>query len=257
MNALLRSLASSTARLLHVREIAQRAYFRSCDHRVQAGPFRGMNYVTIAHCSAIAPKLSGSYERELHPCLAQLVAAQPDLFVDVGAAEGYYAVGAAFAKWSPRVVAYECDPAARATLRDLMALNHVSTGRVDLREACTPASLETVLASAVRPAAIIDAEGSEALLIDPLRVPSLHRTLLLVEYHDFILPGLSQVLVERMQPTHHFEIIHPAARQPEELVVAGPLLRRMPRLCQSLLSELRPTSAHGWLWFRPKSFDLR
>jgi hypothetical protein len=240
-------------RLFHLRAIAHRAYLRSCGPRVQAGPFLGMNYVTVAHCSAIAPKLAGSYERELRNCLAQLVAVQPDLFVDVGAAEGYYAVGAAFADWSPRIVAFEYDPDARATLRALMALNDVPAARVDLRAACTPALLEATLASAVRPAALIDAEGSEALLVDPLRVPSLHRAHLLVEYHDFILPGLSQALVARLQATHHIETIHPAARQPNELLGAGPLLRRLPRLCLALLSEHRPTSAHGWLWFRPKS----
>jgi len=249
--SLLSSLASTASRIFPVRATATRRYFDSCHHKVQAGPFRGMNYVEIAHCSALAPKIAGCYERELHPCLEKLASARPDVFVDVGAAEGYYAVGAAFAGWSPRIVAFESEPSARTSLRELMVRNQVPPERIDLREACTPETLAAVLVQAARPAVIIDAEGFEALLLDPLRVPGLERAILLVEYHDFVLPGLSDLLVHRMEPTHRVVIIKPDSRHPSELAGADGLLRRSPRLCRALLSEFRP-QGNGWLWFEPK-----
>ena len=241
------------ARAIGVRELVGRRYLRSSRHVVQAGPFRNMRYVEAAHYSALLPKIAGAYESELHPYLKRIAEAQPDVLIDVGAAEGYYAVGAAVAGWSRRIVAFESDAGARELLHAMIRRNNPGADRVEVRGRCAPEDLATVLAEARRPTVIIDAEGFEALLIDPLRVPALARATLLIEYHDFILPGLSQILKERLQPTHTMEHIALAPRDPRQLTGAGPLLRRFPRLCRALLCEFRPQSQHGWLWFEPRA----
>src|SRR5579859_5362525 len=60
--------------------------------RVRSGPFAGMRYVDASIGSAYLPKLLGIYERELHPVIEEACASRPGLIVDLGAAEGYYAV---------------------------------------------------------------------------------------------------------------------------------------------------------------------
>src|SRR6478672_6897407 len=63
---------------------------------VQHGPFKGMKYPGVNSVgSALIPKLLGSYERELHPLIDSICAGQYDQVVDIGCAEGYYAVGLA------------------------------------------------------------------------------------------------------------------------------------------------------------------
>ena len=57
------------------------------------GPFQDMAYVGAATEGALLPRLIGSYEQELHPAIAAFVAEAPDCVIDVGCAEGYYAVG--------------------------------------------------------------------------------------------------------------------------------------------------------------------
>ena len=59
------------------------------------GPFRGMKYLSRAYCSAVLPKLLGTYECELIPAIDRLARSDADRIVDIGAAEGYYAVGLA------------------------------------------------------------------------------------------------------------------------------------------------------------------
>ncbi len=60
-----------------------------------SGPFAGMAYVARAVGSAVVPKLVGSYEQELHGVLADIAQTPYMVVVDVGCAEGYYAVGLA------------------------------------------------------------------------------------------------------------------------------------------------------------------
>ncbi|MCS7063959.1 MAG: hypothetical protein NZM04_07975, partial [Methylacidiphilales bacterium] len=63
-------------------------------NRVRHGPFAGMVYENDTFCcSAIAPKLLGSYEREIQPWIESLLLDRWEGVVDVGCAEGYYAVG--------------------------------------------------------------------------------------------------------------------------------------------------------------------
>lgn len=229
-------------------------YLRRSGYAVQAGPFAGMRYINRAHCSALAPKIAGTYEQELLPFLPRLFDQSPDVFVDVGAAEGYYAVGAAFAHWCERIVAFEADPAALESCRELMALNQVSPEILELHGACTPAALQQLLAAFTRPALMVDAEGYEAFLLDPLRVPALNRCRIIVEYHDFALPGLSDEICRRMEPTHEITTIPLAPRHAVDLHTNDPLLKLLPAgIRRRILSEQRPFSLHGWLWMQPRT----
>jgi len=68
---------------------------RTTNRTVASGPFRGMRYVARAYHSAYHAKLLGTYEMELHGIVEELCRETPGIIVDVGAAEGYYAVGLA------------------------------------------------------------------------------------------------------------------------------------------------------------------
>ena len=240
-------------RVLQPLEIATARYIRSTGYIIQGGPFRGLRYIRRAFCSALAPKLAGTYERELSSSIAEMLACNPDLFVDIGAAEGYYAVGAAFSNWSPRIVAYESNADARAALRELGSLNNVPSDRIELRGLCTPGDLDQLLASANRPAIIMDVEGFEALLLDPLRLPQLVRTHILVEHHDFLLHGLCAEICCRMEATHSCTTIEQQERSADELVCNDTVVRLMPAAVRRrVLRENRPFWNHGWLWFTPR-----
>jgi hypothetical protein len=62
------------------------------------GPFAGLMYprdLLLAQADAPIAKLLGTYEQELHPVFEEVIAKQPRTIIDIGAAEGYYAVGLA------------------------------------------------------------------------------------------------------------------------------------------------------------------
>ena len=76
---------------------------------VKSGPFRGLTYPgeSATSVDALIPKLLGVYESQLHPCFSR----GWTHFIDIGASDGYYAVGMAMR--GARVTAIDIDPWAR------------------------------------------------------------------------------------------------------------------------------------------------
>src|SRR5258708_7517445 len=94
--------------------------------RIRSGPFTGMRYGLMAVGSAYIPKLLGIYERELAPLIELVCSQMPECIIDIGAAEGYYAVGLAMRNTSARGIAFEAEEQRRASLLRTAELNEVS-----------------------------------------------------------------------------------------------------------------------------------
>lgn len=75
--------------------------------RVFWGPFTGMIYVGSSVGSEYCPKLLGTYESELHLIIEELCQKLFNTIINVGAAEGYYAIGMAICNPQSRVIAFE------------------------------------------------------------------------------------------------------------------------------------------------------
>lgn len=221
---------------------------------VLRGPFGGMRYPLglVARGLFGGPHLTGTYECELYPALERIVAAEPEVLVNVGSAQGYYAVGLARAVWEMSVIAYEADPALRAASRRVARLNRVEP-RLDTRGLCTPdelADLEPRLAGR-SVCVMMDCEGGEAELIDPVAVPWLTRAALLVELHGDG-EGTGPLLERRLAETHEQQVIRGelrwASRFPELWWVRG--LRQIDR--ELVVAEHRQ-GVQEWLWAVPKA----
>jgi hypothetical protein len=218
--------------------------------RVRSGPFAGVHYVDDSVGSAYIPKLLGIYESELASQVETICHRQPELIVDIGAAEGYYAVGLAVRNPQARVVAFEMEPKGQAALRQMSRLNGV-TGRVEVRGKCEPADLAATLRDTPHPVVICDVEGYEEKLLDPQTVPALTRAVILVELHDFILPGITEELKKRFGATHRIEHIwqQPRSRSQFPWRTLGTALLPKSYLDWSV-SEWRPVQM-AWLWMEP------
>ena len=72
---------------------------------IAAGPFAKMKYSFESHGSSIVPKLVGSYEAPLESWIEEAIKNGYNRIIDIGCAEGYYAVGLAFREASPIIYA--------------------------------------------------------------------------------------------------------------------------------------------------------
>ncbi len=179
---------------------------------VRHGPFEGMRFPEKAdgRASFLAAKLLGAYERELHPTLLDVIATRPTCVVDVGSAEGYYAVGLAM-RLDPdiEIHAFETDAGSRRLCREMTKLNGVA-GRLRLLGTCSPEALSAVLCD--QAFVLCDCEGYEAELLDPARVQMLATCTILAELHPHARAGVVTTMRKRFAPTHHVTVLHPEPR---------------------------------------------
>ncbi len=216
--------------------------------RVLSGPFKGMTYVPNTVNSALGPKLLGSYEMELHAVVESIIAGRFECLINIGAAEGYYAVGLLTRCSSSRVVAFESSVRGRRLLSQLASANRVG-GRLEIRGRCGLAELVDVLRDGQNTAVVCDIEGAEQEVLDPTCVPQLRHATVLVELHEFKRPGVSTLIKQRFSASHHVRIIGTTGRQIHEL----PTIRLPERVVLDLAAEHRPARME-WLWLTPSVY---
>jgi len=130
---------------------------------VAGGPFRGMRYPSEqSYGSALLPKLLGSYESELHPALEGMLANEYTAIVDIGCAEGYYAVGLGLRIARADIYAFDISLQARSLCTDMARLNGLDS-RVRVGGFCDQAALKAIPLGS-RALIISDCEGYEGAL---------------------------------------------------------------------------------------------
>ncbi len=211
------------------------------------GPFRGMIYPADSLLARNGtPKLLGSYESELHPSIAAIIARadQYERLIDIGCAEGYYAVGLAFATQA-RVDAFDTEPRELAFCRDMAQLNGVSD-RIDFRGWCDADYLASLRDK--RCFIISDCEGYEAQLFDERGVSGVNRSDLIIELHNVGGLDMPALMQTRFAATHDLHLIAPQPRdatQYDELEFLGDEAAKS-------ISEFRSNS-QSWAYLTPKS----
>jgi hypothetical protein len=174
--------------------------------RVLHGPFTGLRYWRGG--DAPVAKLLGTYESEISPWFTDVLADPPPLFVDIGAADGYYAVGVKVASPETEVVAFEISATARGELAELARLNGVG---IDIRRRASARAIRTLPLSGAL--LLCDIEGAEADVLPPL-APALMRTTLIVELHEHSRPAVTDLLTRCFRTTHTIERVHTRGREP-------------------------------------------
>jgi Ribosomal protein L11 methyltransferase (PrmA) len=176
--------------------------------KVASGPFAGMQLDYEALPVHAAPKFLGTYEMELHGCIERAIELAPRYILNIGCAEGFYAVGLAMRLPNSQVFAGDADPKAlRATLRNA-ELNNVR-GRVRGVGIVKSGEFDSYL-MADRSLLIMDCEGAEFTLLDPANDPILLRTHILVEVHPQF--GSELDIVARFAQTHRVQTIKQVSR---------------------------------------------
>lgn len=224
-------------------QVLETALVERSGERVLSGPFAGMAYPVRSSEGSRNARLIGAYEASLVPVIEEIVAGGYDRVVDVGCAEGYYAVGLALRMPGVRVIARDTDPKAQALCRRMAEANGVA-GRVEIGGVVTAAELGALVSG--RTVILCDTEGAEEVLLDPVAGPGILGADVLVEVHEGMKAGRIDLLTRRFAPSHE-------VRRFDRTLEAGGLpgwtegLGDLDRLL--LLWEWR-ASPTPWLWMR-------
>jgi hypothetical protein len=249
------ALGNSVAELRRTR--ADLEFYRQAAARispssvVRHGPFAGMRYLpSVTSPQNLALKLIGGYEYELESVVEEICRTDYSEIVDVGCAEGYYAVGLAMRLPAANIYAYDTDPEAREACSALAVLNQVKE-RVKIESWC---GAEKLVSLSVRKRGLIisDCEGFELELFPEQAVPRLARFDILIECHDFIRLGIMPELRRRFAATHSVESIKSIDDISKAYEYGYPELEGYTlEERRKLLAERRPAIME-WLFLRSK-----
>lgn len=202
--------------LSYQREVTQRVdtvdpdwgYFESILKApvVRYGPFTGLKYPSFTSFgSSIYPKIIGSYELEITDVITSIINGGYTEILDIGCAEGYYAVGFAMKSPGSKVYAYDTDEQARGFCSQMAGLNNV-TDRIVIDAFC---SAETLADFKFRSKGLIfcDCEGYEKQLFNKQNLANLRNCDLLIETHDFIDITISEYIENLFRDTHNIQVI--------------------------------------------------
>lgn len=223
--------------------------FQATGGRVQTGSFRDQVLIPryMWGDGDTAAKLLGVYEDELHEFIEQAICGMPDTVINIGCAEGYYAVGMAKRLADVPVTAVDVDSRAAAIVRDTARANTIVNIETEthyvnadwIQAKCEPFN---------RPLLILDCEGAEIDLLDPAIATVLTRCTMLIECHDCVIPGITAELISRFETTHDIQQVTQRAKDPYQFEFLACLSD-----CDkwTLVHEGRPSTMH-WLYLSPK-----
>jgi len=244
LNTLINTVRSVAPKRLKRHQLARFAVHRFTRGCIVGGPFSGMRYVDTSIGSRFYPKLLGTYELELQETIETLCGQRFDAILDIGAAEGYYAVGMAMRCPQALVIAAESEQDGRDLVLQLAQLNQVQE-RVSILGHCDQAVFKRLVDENTHQTCLIvmDIEGGEIDLLDPSSVPQLNTCTILVEVHDGQNTGpIGDELIRRFGETHEITRTWYSQRTIENL----PL--RLPFMDLHLLSLLDEGRKYGLCW---------
>lgn len=179
--------------------------YKECNGTVKYGPFTGMK-ILPEYCwgdGDTGSKLLGLYEVELFEPIEECIAANPDLIINYGCAEGFYGLGMAMHLPNSKVVLFDIEQSALDVSRKNAIANNLTN--VEFSRECNHAYLESILSKASNPIILMDCEGAEDIVLDLKKIPSLAKTTVVVELHDCLLAGITERLINKFEKSHNLE----------------------------------------------------
>ena len=222
---------------------------------IQGGLFKGMRWGMAATCGSLTPKLMGTYEQELQSKMGQFPVF--DLVIDVGAAEGWYAVGLLHRRMAQKVVAFEMSADGRENLLANVRRNNLPPDSIEIRGECTADGLQTMLRSLptdsnFRLLIICDCEGFEGKLLDDDTLKFCANAYFTIETHNFYVPEVHERLAKSLAASHTVTDLRPVRRRQKNLPTTVPWLFRLPPVSRLLMAERRCPNI-AWLVAVPKA----
>ncbi|MES2430912.1 MAG: class I SAM-dependent methyltransferase [Bacteroidota bacterium] len=176
------------------------------EHKVLNGALEGLKYPSLDITEAtLVPKIVGSYEYQLQPWLKQIIAKNYSDILDVGSAEGYYAVGLAKQMPATTVHCYDINKSDIEFSKQMASVNGVTNLTWN-----TFCDADTLINFPYRGKTLVicDCEGYELELFTKTVIDKCKRVDFLIELHDVVNPVISGQLLSLFQRTHNFSIVN-------------------------------------------------
>ena len=178
--------------------------------KVFGGIFAAMKLPAIDAVLKRPNIIVGSYESDIQNALLEAILWEPDSIINIGSAEGYFAVGLAMLSHDTiPVYAFEMEERHWYDCAEMAKINQIHS--IVQKGECSIRSLnETPIQ---KPFVFIDCEGGEMELLNPVKASVLKNAFIICELHDFVIPKITGELISRFKNSHSIQIIYESAKQ--------------------------------------------
>ena len=223
-----------------------------CKSIVSAGPFQGLKLPFVQGWGTAPDRINqllGTYEPEVVTAIQQLRSVS-DIFIDIGAASGFYAVGAAKCLGYKNVICYELSRNGQEAISATATLNNVAHKVSIFGEFKVDSIYHIHSACSSKCVVLIDIEGGEFTLLTTEFFSHFRLSSIIIEVHDWLNPSFQVEQLQQLGSLHHnSEFILPKGKNP----AAIPILANMHEDYQWLACSENRDRAMKWLLFTPKN----
>lgn len=207
---------STDQRIVSLRNRISEQLFKQFEGTVRYGLFSGLKLPQRTYWgrSEISSQLLGIYEIEIQNSIFENSIGKR-YFVDIGAADGYFAIGVLVANLFESSIAYEIDPRGREIIKTNAALNGVSN-KIQVRGEANSSWYDEYSKEFLADCLIlIDIEGFEFSLMNETSFMNLSSSIIIIEIHDFLVEDGEkrlQQLLQESATTHSHNLITSGSR---------------------------------------------
>ncbi|MDA8535758.1 hypothetical protein N9L23_00125 [Alphaproteobacteria bacterium] len=224
--------------------------FSLCGGVIRYGLFEGMrlNCNTWWGMADLGSQCLGLYEKQILDLISH--AGPFDTFLDIGAADGYYAIGMLHSQMAKRSICFEISEKGQASIKKNWTLNK-RIGKLKIHGEANEASLSEIVPKINgKSLVLIDIEGAEFSLLTPKIITMLKNCEVIIEIHNWVEDFLSKYKTLLTDLNQHFEInvIKNAVQNTESI----PLLRSYTDDNRLLVASERRPCLMRFLHLKPR-----
>lgn len=178
---------------------------------VAYGPFKGLRFPQSTHWGSLSrgAMTLGIYEKEVLDKVTEL-AASDKIFIDLGAADGYYAIGVLVNGLYKKTYCYEIEEKGQSVIRENAKINNVQD-RITVQGKAEPDFYKSIPPEELKNSVVlVDIEGAEFDLFDESVFAGLKDSHIIIELHEWLCEDgdrkLEQLL-DAAQKTHSLSVI--------------------------------------------------
>ncbi len=221
-----------------------------CEGKVIQGIFKGLklNRDTWWGKSDLGSQCLGLYEKEILDFISSQVSYE--VFLDIGAADGYYALGMLHSKLAKHSICFEMSNKGQQSIKDNWVLNN-KPGKLDIFGEANENSICEIAATLPENTLIlIDIEGFEFSLLTPKVISILNKFTIIIEIHNWVTDFTSKYvkLLNMLNIYYDIKIINPIERNTHDI----PLLRSFTDDNRLLVTSERRPCLMRFLKLNPK-----
>ena len=221
-----------------------------CSGVVRYGLFKGMRLSdnTWWGKADLGSQCLGLYEKQILDLVSR--SGPYDTFLDIGAADGYYAIGMLHAQMAKRSICFEISEKGQASIRENWALNK-SIGKLEVHGEANKVTLGKIVPKLTgKSLVLIDIEGAEFLLLTPKIITMLKRFEIIIEIHNWVENFRSKYteLLTNLNKHYEINVLKNAAQNTENI----PLLRSYTDENRLLVASERRPCLMRFLHLKPR-----